>query len=194
MHHTVFSTPIVTPALRGVAAVLLRISGWRIHGVRPPLEKCVAVFAPHSSNWDLPIAMCAALVLRIESAWLGKDALFRWPYGWLFRWFGGIPVDRSRHNGIVEASVAAFNENDRLWVAITPEGTRSRVERWKTGFWHIAKQADIPMLLCFIDYARREVGILGAVRPGPDCAADIAMLQQQYARFARHGAKQLPGA
>ena len=193
MKHTIFSTPIITPLLRGMAFLLLRAGGWRVRGARPPLKKCVAVFAPHSSNWDLPIGMCAALVLRVESAWLGKDALFRWPYGWLFRWFGGIPVDRSRHNGVVESCVAAFNASDRLWVAITPEGTRSQVERWKTGFWHIAKQADIPMLLCFIDYARHEIGILGAIRPGPDCAADIAMLQQQYARFARHEPKQLTG-
>jgi len=193
MQTTVFSTPILTPALRGVAAILLRAGGWRIRGMRPPLEKCVVVFAPHSSNWDLPIASCAALVLRIESAWLGKDVLFRRPFGWLFRWLGGIPVDRSQHHGLVEASVSVFNRSQRLWLAVTPEGTRKKVDRWKTGFWHIAKQADIPMLLCFIDYTRREVGILGAVRPGPDCHADIAMLQQQYARFSRYEPRQLPG-
>lgn len=192
MPRTIFATPVVTPLLRALAACWLALGRWHVRGPLPALPKAVVVFAPHSSNWDFPTALCAALVLRVQSQWLGKDALFRPLYGWFFRWCGGIPVNRRIHAGLVEASVAAFQGSERQWIALAPEGTRTQVARWKSGFWHIATQAGVPVVLAYIDYARREIGVLDVFRPGTDPEADIAQLQQRYAAFGRRGTPALP--
>jgi len=154
---------------------------WRFAGEFPDHSQLVIVVAPHTSNWDFVVGIAVIFATGLHAHWLAKDAWFRWPLGMLGRWLGGIPVDRSRRHDLVEQTSAAFRERDRLWLAITPEGTRKKVERWKSGFWHIAKAAGVPIALCYFDYRKREVGFGPLLKPGDDYAADLARIQAFYA-------------
>lgn len=138
---------------------ILRLFRWRVVGDVPPVDKMVVIGAPHTSNWDFPIALLAASALRIDIRWLGKHTLFRWPVRWLMQLLGGIPVDRNRAGGIVGDARRAFETEDHLVLAIAPEGTRSAQERWKSGFYRIARAAGVPVLLAALDGGRREVRI-----------------------------------
>jgi len=134
LHYTIFDTPIVKTLMRLLSRFILKISGWRIEGGLPEIKKIVLIAAPHTSNWDFPITIFIAFAVKAKIFWMGKDALFRFPFGALFKWLGGIPVDRSRSNNIVEQMIRKFSENDSLIVTIPPSGTRKKVMKWKTGF------------------------------------------------------------
>ncbi|TCO80244.1 1-acyl-sn-glycerol-3-phosphate acyltransferase [Plasticicumulans lactativorans] len=169
--------------LRALAAACLRLSGWRIEGQLPELPRYVVIGAPHTSNWDFALMLAMALHFRVEFVWMGKDSLFASPLGGLFRWLGGVPVDRSRPHGLVDAAVAAFDARERLVLVIAPEGTRKQVQRWRTGFYHIAAQAGVPILLAYVD-ARRRVGGLGPLfHPTGDAQADMAAIRAFYAPY-----------
>jgi 1-acyl-sn-glycerol-3-phosphate acyltransferase len=181
--------PILPPHLpqrgNGLTRVLgrlgLRLLRWRFAGEFPDRSRLVIVVAPHTSNWDFVVGIAVIFATGLHAHWLVKDSWFRWPLGILGRWLGGIPVDRSRRHDLVEQTSAAFRERDRLWLAITPEGTRKKVERWKSGFWHIAKAAGVPIALCYFDYRKREVGFGPLLEPGDDYAADLARILSFYA-------------
>ena len=123
---------------RPLGRLWLRANGWRIEGEMPNLPKFIIVGAPHTSNWDLPYTLAAGLHYGVRVHWMGKDSIFKWPYGGLMHWLGGIPVDRSKPNNAVAQMVEKFAASDRLVVVIPPEGTRGKITRWKTGFYHIA--------------------------------------------------------
>lgn len=169
------------PVRRLIGRLVLRILGWRIVGALPDEPKCVIIAAPHTSNLDFVLGMSLVFALSLDARWIGKKELFRGPLAPFFRWLGGIPVDRSSPQGVVEDAVAAFQLRDRMLLAIAPEGTRKAVPRWKTGFYRIAAGAGVPIVCGFFDRQRRELGFLKVVHPGGAMAEEIAELEASYA-------------
>lgn len=144
--------------LSAIAAFILRLWGWKITGSYPhQLSKMVVAVAPHTSNWDFPVGVLVNTAWRLRANFVAKHSLFRWPFGGLFRFLGGIPVNRSRSTHFVAATVEAFRTNPRLHLVIAPEGQRARVDRFKSGFYHIARMAEVPICLCTFDWGRRVV-------------------------------------
>jgi 1-acyl-sn-glycerol-3-phosphate acyltransferase len=180
MHRTVFTTPFVGGALQVIGATYLRIIGWRLDGAPPDLPKFVTVVAPHTSNWDFVIGLAFALKLRLNAFWIGKHTLFRGPVGPILRWLGGIPVDRSAAQNTVGQAVKAFRESESLVIALAPEGTRKKVEAWKLGFYHIAREAGVPIAPAFLDYARKAAGFGPTISVSDDMIADLGALQRFY--------------
>ena len=168
---------------RGFWRVALHMAGWDFEGEIPNLSKFVIIAAPHTSNWDFLIVMSIALALGLDAHWIGKHTLFRWPLGRLLHWLGGIPVVRSEQRGVVAQVVDAFEGHDRLVFAIAPEGTRKRVDRWKTGFYHIALGASVPIFPAYFDYPRKVVGVGPPLMPSGDLEDDIESLKAFYAPF-----------
>jgi len=161
---------------------LLRLGGWRMVGTFPDIPKLVLIGAPHSSNWDGVWGFAAKLALGLDIKILGKDSLFRVPLmGLLLKRMGVIPVDRSNAHGVVEQAAAMIHDADKFWFGLAPEGTRKRVERWKTGFWKIAKAADVPVLPAYFHYPDRIIGIGELFTLGDDMAADMARIRAWYA-------------
>ncbi len=177
----------VTRALgRGVLAAL----GWRVTGAFPNEPKLVMIGAPHTSNWDFVVALAAAFSLRLGFTWMGKHVLFRPPFGWFFRWLGGLPVDRRSSHGFVRQMVSEFDRRPRFLLAIAPEGTRKAVERWRTGFYHIAQGAGVPILLVTFDNPHKAIHVGPAVTASGDLTADMDGILARYAE--RLGAPLLP--
>lgn len=168
---------------RQSSALLLRMLGWRWEGEFPNLPRCVVIVGPHTSNWDFVVAILMMGALGIRVTWIGKHTIFRWPFGRLFRYLGGIPVDRSAPQGLVEQVTVQYSSNDRMIVAIAPEGTRSRTERWRTGFYHIAAGAQVPVVPVYLDFRRKRAGAGRAVMPTDDQDGDIQRLKDFYAPY-----------
>jgi 1-acyl-sn-glycerol-3-phosphate acyltransferase len=183
MHLTIFSTPVVNAALRGLSLLFLRLKGWQLLGALPPdTPKCVLIAAPHTSNWDLPYTLMVAFGLRLNIYWMGKASLFRWPFGPVMRWLGGIAVDRETRGNVVGASAAAIVAADGpLQLVVPPEGTRGRTRHWRTGFYFIALQANVPIVLAYMDYPRRISGLGPVFSPSGDVAADMLEIKRFYA-------------
>ena len=183
MHHTIFDTPVVNTVLRATSRVILRLAGWRIEGSLPAdARKCVLIAAPHTSNWDLPYTLMTAFVLRLNVYWMGKASIFAWPFGAVMRWLGGIPVHREKSNDLVAASVAALKAADGpVQLTVPPEGTRSKTQRWKTGFYYIALGAEVPILLAYMDYADKRAGLGPVFQPSGDIERDMAAIKAFYA-------------
>lgn len=150
-------------------------------GSLPNIPKFVMIAAPHTSNWDFPIMMFIAFKLKGKLYWMGKRSLFKKPFGAIFKWLGGIPIDRSRSNNIVGQMVDKFNETDRLILTIPPSGTRKRVAKWKSGFYHIAAGAKVPVVLGFIDFQRKTGGIGPVVTLSGDMEQDMRAIRAFYA-------------
>lgn len=166
---------------RWLGRTVLRLGGWRMTGAFPDLPKVVLIGAPHSSNWDGIWGFAAKLAMGLDIKILGKDTLFRVPLlGYVLRRLGVIPVDRSRPQGIVEQAVAMMRASDRLWFGIAPEGTRKPVERWKTGFWKIAKGAGVPVVPAYFHYGERIIGIGPLLALSEDMDADVARIREWF--------------
>jgi len=165
---------------RFAGRVTLRALGFRFEGELPNLRKFVIIAAPHTSNWDFVVAMGAKLSLGLFASWLAKDTLFWFPFGAWLRALGGIPVDRRSPNDVVAQMAAEFGRRDRLVLGIAPEGTRRHVERWKTGFWHVAHAAGVPIVPVALDWERRTVRILAPFTTSGDTARDIEALRSLY--------------
>jgi 1-acyl-sn-glycerol-3-phosphate acyltransferase len=166
---------------RSLGAIFLFVFGWRVEGALPEGTKAVVIAAPHTSNWDMPFMLAVAYVLGIRPSWLGKRELFGWPFGGFMRFLGGLPVDRSARRNVVQQVVDLYAASDRLYVVIPPSATRSRAVHWKSGFYHIARGAGVPVMCTFLDY-RRKVGGVGPVfHPTGDVAADMDVLRTFYA-------------
>ena len=143
--------------------------------------KGVAIAAPHTSNWDMPLMLAVSFQLGVRPSWLGKRELFRRPFGGFMRWLGGLPVDRGTRGNLVAQVVDQFAEVDRLFLVIPPSATRRRATHWKSGFYHVARGAGVPILCTFLDY-RRKVGGVGPVFvPTGDIAADMEVIRAFYA-------------
>jgi 1-acyl-sn-glycerol-3-phosphate acyltransferase len=143
-----------------LAESILNAAGWSVlNEVPPETHKFVLIGAPHTSNWDFILTLLVAGVLDLDFAWVGKDSLFRWPYGELMRRLGGVSVDRTKAHGYVDQLAEKLERADRMALVIAPEGTRSKSDRWRSGFYWIAREADVPIVMGFVDYSRREAGL-----------------------------------
>lgn len=167
---------------RTVGRVALVVLRWRVAGEIPDRPKFVIIAAPHRSNWDLVIGLATKLALGLDVTWLGKHTIFRGPFDAMFRWFGGVPVDRRSANDTVASVVERFASRDRMVLGLAPEGTRKVGAPWKSGFWHIARGARVPILPVAFDWETRTVRILEPIEP-VDAEADIARLKATYASF-----------
>ena len=158
--------------------------GWKLTGEFPNVPKAIIIGVPHTSNADGYYSIAAMMALSLRIKIMAKDSMFFWPLGWFFRWLGFIPIDRTASKGVVDQSVAKFNEYDQLLLVVAPEGTRGGAEKWKTGFYHIAHKASVPIILGGIDYVKKELSFNGALYPSGDIDADLNKLYDLYAGFA----------
>lgn len=186
MRITVFDTPVICQLLSGLTWMMLKLTGWEIEGQKPAARRFVMIGAPHTSNWDFLLFMAVALQMRTPVFWLGKSSLFKGPMGPVMRYLGGIPVYRERKTNMVDQAVAAFNCHHRFVLTLAPEGTRSKVSEWKTGFWHIAHNAKIPVIPAYVDFSRKITGVGPAYKLTGDKTLDIANLQAFYAPYRGH--------
>ena len=183
---------------RAFARTILRMSGWEVAGELPDLPRFVIIAAPHTSNWDFVIGVLAKYAIGLRVSFLGKDTLFRPPLGWLMRWLGGQPVDRSSPHGVVEQTVDAMLAAPGFVLALAPEATRKRVTRWRTGFYQIAMGAGVPIVLAYFDFGRKRVGLGPMLWPSGDLGADLKRIGEFYAgvqgkRPELYGAPELEG-
>jgi 1-acyl-sn-glycerol-3-phosphate acyltransferase len=173
--------------LRILGGFFLAASGWRIKGEKALPAKLVIVGAPHTSNWDAFLFLCAINVMRVDVGWLAKKELFAGPFRGLFLSMGGIPVDRGDPGGTVARIAERFAASDQLRLAMTPEGTRARRDRWKSGFYRIARGAGVPVLCAGFDYGRREMVIGEPIELSGDAGADMDRIRAFFAPLvARH--------
>jgi len=166
--------------MQRLARLLFRLVGWRTEGAPPPNDRYVLIAAPHTSNWDAVILLIAARIFRLRLAWFVKKAWFFFPLGPIMRRVGGVPIDRSARHGIVEQAVARLSSGEPLALAVPPEGTRGRAPHWKTGFYHIARGAGVPIVHGYLDYGRRVAGLGPAFMPTGDLAADFEVFRAFY--------------
>jgi len=159
---------------------VLQATGWEFKGELPNMPKFIIIGAPHTSNWDAFYGFAALLALGIRIRWMAKHTLFPKPLRGLLIRCGGIPVDRTANHGVVEQINDAVTASSGMILLVTPEGTRKRVEKWKTGFYHMAKLAGIPIVLGFIDYSRKHLGFGPALIPTDDKAEDMMTIRDFY--------------
>lgn len=163
---------------------LMRLIGWKVVGTWPPIDKCLFLVAPHTSNWDLPIGLCAGFSSGILRAWpygfMMKDVMFHGPLGPIMRWLGGLAIDRSSPHAAVPQMAKVLAERERFILAVTPEGTRSRRDYWKSGFYYIALEAKVPIVPVAFDYRLKEVGLGAPITLSGDREADVELFRQFY--------------
>ncbi len=181
MRNTIHDTPIIKNLMPWLALIFFRLAGWKAEGQRPDMDQYVIIAAPHTSNWDFVYTMCLAFVLRIRPLVMMKGEWFRWPLGPFFRWLGALPVDRGKSHGVVAQSIEAFHAHPRMVMVVPPSGTRRQVVYWKTGFYHIAQGARVPIVLGYLDYGRKAGGIGPTLYPTGNIEADMKTIRSFYA-------------
>jgi 1-acyl-sn-glycerol-3-phosphate acyltransferase len=156
--------------------------GWTLEGeMSPHISKCVVIAAPHTSNWDLPNMLMVALALNINICWVGKHTLFRFPFGFLMRWLGGVPLDREKSfDAVTRYAQTIVSSPSQCMLAIAPSGTRKQGVSWKTGFYYIAKKARVPIVMAYMDYKTKKSGIGNIFYPTIDDKKDIKTIQDFY--------------
>lgn len=169
--------------LKRLGKLILRLGGWEIVGEIPPVEKAVFIAAPHTSNWDGFWLIVYKFAIDVKVSFLGKHTLFWWPLGSILSRLGCIPIDRSAAADTVGQLVDAFAREDHLFLALAPEGTRKWRPHWKTGFYRIAKAAGVPIVLAFIDYESRRLGIGPMLPDGGSPEEDLEFMRDFYAAF-----------
>lgn len=163
-----------------VGKAFLKVLGWRLEGSVPDVPKYVFVAAPHTSNWDFLIFLAVTFASRMRCIWMGKDSLFRPPFGVLFTWLGGIPIDRSSSQSVVWQAVQAFQSREEIIMGISPEGTRKKTDHWKKGFYYVALGANVPLVFGFADYGRKVAGFGPTFMPTGDIQADMEIIRDFY--------------
>lgn len=176
----IFDHPWIIRWLERVSLAALKWRGWTHHVEEPAEKKYVLILAPHTSNWDFLLMFPVGLLLKRRVRFMIKHSLFIGPAGGVLRWLGGIPVERSSRHNFVQQMVGEFDQAEEMVLIIAPEGTRSPVAEWKRGFYHIAKQAGIPVVRCYLDCGRRRAGIWEPFYPGMDADADMKALRLRY--------------
>ena len=151
-----------------LATGLLNSLGWTLDIEFPKSPKYVLIVYPHTSNWDFPLGVAASRAIKLKAHYIAKHTLFRKPYGWIFRGLGGIPVDRTRKMSMAQQLAERFDASKEFILALAPEGTRSRSDHWKSGFYHIARAAKVPIAMAYLDYAKKQIGMGGAFYPSDD--------------------------
>lgn len=166
--------------LKTFAHFILKLSGWTLEVKLPEEKKFILIGAPHTSNWDLPLALLTFWTVEPKIYWLAKIQIFRGPLYYLFTALGGIPIDRSTPHGLINRIADKFNHIDEMVLAITPEGTRSKTDYWKSGFYHIALSAKVPICFAYIDYKTRTLGFKQLMYPSGDIEADMKIISGFY--------------
>jgi len=168
---------------RFLFTLLLRLMGWRVVGELPDLPRLVFVGAPHTSNGDFFMTAFTMAALGVDVHFVMKHTPFVGPVGWFLRWFGGIPLDRSRSRDFVAQMVDEFDSREQFLLAIMPEGTRGsdhEAKGWRSGFYHIARGAAVPLVMCIFDYGHRRMVVGPTVMPGPDYESTLAAVQSHF--------------
>lgn len=167
--------------IQAISKYILRLLGWKLDlPPKPWPDKYIIIVIPHTSNWDFPLGLLVRAAMDEKIGYVGKSSLFKPPFGFLFRWLGGIPVDRSKRNKFVDAVIDKFRESESMKICIAPEGTRKRVEQLKTGFYYIAKGADVPIIFCKFDYGNKVIGASQPYHTTDDVEADFAAIYDYF--------------
>ena len=181
MRYTIFNTPVLKTILMGISLLILKILGWKKTGQAPDIPKFILIVAPHTSNWDLFYGILLAFTFKLDARFIAKKELFRGPFSCLMKWLGGLPIDRTSSGHIVSQMTAVFNERKNFILALAPEGTRHKVDGWKSGFYHIAVSARVPIQLGYLDYATKTGGAGPLFYPTGDLNYDIKIIRDFYA-------------
>ncbi len=169
--------------LQALAKFIFRAGGWKTVGEVPDLEKAVFIAAPHTSNWDGFWLLVYKVAINVDVRFLGKHTLFWWPLGAILKSFGAMPIDRSHAGNVVPQLIDAFEKTDHLFLALSPEGTRKWIPYWKTGFYRIADAAKVPIVLAFIDYKEKQIGIGPTLPVGQPLDEVLDTISKFYAPF-----------
>lgn len=179
--------------ISGLFRFILRIFGWKTKVNLPKESRYVVIAAPHTSNWDFPLGICFIISTSVPFRFMGKDALFKWPQKYLFKALGGFGVDRNNKNKLTTRMADFINSQDKIALALAPEGTRSKLKYWRTGFYYIALEAKIPIALAYFDYENRVIGIGKHFMPCGDIDADMEIIRDFYKDIkGKHPEKQGP--
>lgn len=154
--------------------------GWKLRGEFPDVARLVLIAAPHSSWWDGVWGLLIKIAIGADVSFMAKRELFVWPLGWVLRKLGGIPIERSATHGVVEQMAERLRSSERLWIGVAPEGTRKPVKQWRSGFWHIARAANVPILPVYFHYPERTIGIGPLFQTSDDMHADLERLRDFY--------------
>ncbi len=173
--------PAVSVLHHWIGRLYLWLHRWRVEGEAPEHPQAVFIAAPHTSSWDMTITIACSWVLRIRPSWAGRRELFRWPWGWVLRRLGGVPVDRRGGRGAVPALAALYQRYDKLFLGIAPSGARRYRDHWRSGFYHVARLAGVPIYCGYLDYRRRVGGLGFHFWPGDDLVADMDRIRAFYA-------------
>ena len=181
MRITIFNTPVLAQIFQVLSILVLGLFGWRAVGKVPKdIRKYVIIAAPHTSYWDFPMFLLVVFALRLNLNVFIKHTLFIGPIGWFLSYCGGVPIDRRAAGARVRQTVQEFENNDDMVLLITPEGTRSAQTNWKTGFYHIASEANVPVAVAFVDTAARRSGIDHFITPSGDIDKQMAEIKAFY--------------
>lgn len=160
--------------------IYFKLLGWKLVGEFPDIDKCVIIVIPHTHWLDFPLGVLVRKVVNKQMHFIGKKSLFKPPFGWFFRWMGGTPVDRSKNQKMVDAVAELFNEKEVFRFALAPEGTRKKVSELKTGFYYIAKKAQVPILMTAFDFGRKQVKFSEPFFPTHSLETDMQAIKQFY--------------
>tara|TARA_B110000902_G_scaffold113619_1_gene133850 strand:+ start:3330 stop:3938 length:609 start_codon:yes stop_codon:yes gene_type:complete len=180
MHFTIHDTPGVIHFMRLLSWIVLKLCGWKVVNVAPATGSYLIIAAPHTSNWDFPLGIAIAFHLHLKVYFIAKHTLFNGFAGPIMRWLGGVPLNRGASTNFVDASVEIYANSENLIFAIAPEGTRSSVGRWKTGFYHMAKGANVPLALAYFDFSKRVGGIGKMLNTTENIDADMQAIADFY--------------
>lgn len=179
--------------IKGFFRICLNICGWKTVYDLPTDKRYVVIAAPHTSNWDFPLGIFYIFSAGVPFRYMGKDALFRWPQKYLFKALGGIGVDRNNKNKLTSRMAQFINSQDKIALALSPEGTRSKLSYWRTGFYYIALEAKVPIAMAVLDYGNREIGVKTTFMPSGDFEADLKIIRDFYKDVkGKHPEKQGP--
>ncbi len=165
---------------RTIGHAMMSLGGWQFEGSVPDEPKFVLIVAPHTSNWDFVVGVVALFCIGFRVSFLGKHTLFKWPLGIFMRWLGGIPVERSVSRDRVGENIGAFKSADKLILAVAPEGTRKLVKDWKTGFYHVAHGAGVPIVPVAFDYGAKTIRLYPPFRTTGDVEGDLMKIKDIY--------------
>lgn len=165
---------------RWFALMLMRLLGWRVIGGMPDVRRAVLIVAPHTSNMDGVMTVISSFALGLKISFFVKHTAFRFPFGGLMRFFGALPVNREDSKNLVEYSAQKLREKDQLLLSVAPEGTRHETDNWKTGFYWIAHQAQVPIVFVAFDYPSREVRVMGHFMPTGNLEQDLPLILERY--------------
>lgn len=163
-----------------IGRAFMAIIGWKVTGELPPNKKFVLIGAPHTTNWDLPIGLALTYIFRLKVRWLGKHTLFQGVQGILMRALGGMPVDRTQPHGVVGQIANEFKQAEKLVIMLAPSGTRKKMPSWKSGFYYIAQEANVPVVCGFLDFKKKEANLGFSFMPSGNIKQDMDMLREYY--------------